>query len=166
MTMTTDRTGSAEVTLPSETQILITRKFDAPAELVFHVWTTPEHVRNWWGWESDPMTICEIDLRVGGHWRFVSVNEDYGEVDFYGEYREIERPHRLVSTEIFAPYPDSPSLNILTLEEEDGVTTMTILTEYASKEARDAVIASGMESGLQHSLDRVDKILALDPESA
>jgi uncharacterized protein YndB with AHSA1/START domain len=161
---TMDRTGSAEVTLPADTQVLITRKFDAPAELVFDVWTTPEHVRNWWGYERDPMTVCEIDLRVGGKWHYVAVNEDYGEIDFYGEYLEIDRPSRLVSTEIFAPYPDAPAVNTLTLEEEDGVTTMTILTECASKESRDAVIASGMEHGLQHSFDRVDKVLSSEQE--
>lgn len=164
--MTIDRTGSAEVTLPSDDKILIERQFDAPAELVFEVWTTPEHVRNWWGWETDPMTVCEIDLRVGGKWRFVAVNEDYGEVDFYGEYLEIDRPQRLVSTEVFAPYPDSPAVNTLTLRENDGVTTMTILVEYLSKEARDATIASGMESGLQHSLDRADKVLSVLLENA
>lgn len=164
--MTIDRTGSAELNLPSDTEILITREFDAPAELVFDVWTTPEHVRNWWGWETDPMTVCEIDLRVGGKWRFIAINEDYGEVDFYGEYLEIDRPHRLVSTEVFAPYPDSPAVNTLTLEENDGVTTMTILVEYPSKEARDATIASGMESGLQHSLDRADRVLSALLENA
>lgn len=164
--MTIDRTGSAELTLPSDTEILITREFDAPAELVFDVWTTPEHVRNWWGWETDPMTVCEIDLRVGGKWRFVAINEDYGEVAFYGEYLEIDRPHRLVSTEVFAPYPDSPAVNTLTLEENDGVTTMTIIVEYPSKEARDATIASGMESGLQHSLDRADRVLSALLENA
>jgi uncharacterized protein YndB with AHSA1/START domain len=157
--MNNDRTGSAKVTLPSDTEILITREFDAPAELVFEVWTTPEHVRNWWGWETDPMTVCEIDLRVGGKWRYVAHNDDYGDVDFYGEYLEIERPHRLVTTEIFAPYPDSPAVTTLTLDEDDGLTRMTILVEYPSKEARDATIASGMESGLQHSLDRAEKIL-------
>lgn len=164
--MTTDRTGSAEVTLPSDREILIERKFDATAELVFEVWTTPEHVRNWWGWETDPMSVCEIDLRVGGKWRFVAVNEDYGEVDFYGEYLEIDRPRRLVSTEVFAPYPDSPAVNTLTLQENDGVTTMTILVEYPTKEARDATIASGMESGLQHSLDRADRVLSALLENA
>lgn len=164
--MTINRTGSAEVTLPSDSEILIERQFDAPAELVFEVWTTPEHVPNWWGWETDPMTVCEIDLRVGGKWRFVAVNEDYGEVDFYGEYLEIDRPQRLVSTEVFAPYPDSPAVNTLTLQENDGVTTMTILVEYPSKEARDATIASGMESGLQHSLDRADKVLSALLEDA
>lgn len=163
--MPIDRTGSAEVTLPSDNEIKITRQFDAPAEMVFEVWTTPEHVRNWWGWESDTMTVCEIDLRVGGRWRYVSVSEDKQEVDFYGEYREIDRPNRLVSTEVFAPFPDSPGLNTMTLLETDGVTTMTIVSEYASKEARDAVVASGMESGLQHSLDRVDAVLASELEN-
>ena len=162
---TIDRTGSAEVTLPEDTQIMVTRMFDAPADLVFEVWTTPEHVRNWWGYERDPMTVCEIDLRVGGKWRYVAVNDDYGEIDFYGEYLEIERPNRLVTTEIFAPYPDAPSVNTLTLEEEGGITTMTILTEYETQKSRDAVIASGMEHGLQHSLDRADKVLARELEN-
>jgi uncharacterized protein YndB with AHSA1/START domain len=163
---TMDRTGSAEVTLPGDTQILITRKFDAPKELVFDVWTTPEHVRNWWGYERDPMTVCEIDLRVGGKWRYVAVNKEYGEIDFYGEFLEIERPDRLVSTEFFAPYPDKPGVNTLTLVEEEGVTTMQLLSEYDTQEARDAVIASGMEHGLQHSLNRIDKVLASQQEAA
>jgi uncharacterized protein YndB with AHSA1/START domain len=163
--MTIDRTGSAEVTLPSDTEILITRSFDAPAELVFDVWTTPEHVRNWWGWETDQMRVCEIDLRVGGGYRFVAGDDDR-EVAFRGVYQEIDRPHRLVSTEVYEPYPESESLNTLTLEEDDGVTTMRILVAHQTKEARDATIASGMERGLQHSLDRVDKILASELENA
>lgn len=153
------RAGSATVELPSDTEILITREFDAPAELIFEVWTTPEHIRNWWGWESDPMTVCEFDLRVGGKWRFVAQNAGFGEVAFHGECLEIDRPHRLVSTEVFEPFPDSKAINTLTLEEEDGVTTMTIHVLHDSKEARDAHIASGMEAGLQHSLDRAEAIL-------
>lgn len=163
--MTIDRTGSAEVTLPSDTEILIIRSFDAPAELVFDVWTTPEHVRNWWGWETDQMRVCEIDLRVGGGYRFVAGDGDR-EVAFRGVFQEIERPHRLVSTEVYEPYPESESLNTLTLEEDDGVTTMRILVAHQTKEARDATIASGMEKGLQHSLDRVDEILASELERA
>lgn len=161
--MTMDRSGSAKVTLPSDREILITRKFDAPADLVFDVWTTPEHVRNWWGWETDQMRVCEIDLRVGGGYRFVAGDDDR-EVAFRGVYREIERPHRLVASEVYEPYPESESLNTLTLDEDDGVTAMTILVAHQSSEARDATIASGMESGLQHSLDRVDKLLAIELE--
>lgn len=163
---TIDRTGTAKVTLPSDTEILITREFDAPAELVFDVWTRPEHVRNWWGWESDPMTVCEVDLRVGGKWHYVSVNEEHGEIDFYGEFKEIDRPHRLVSTEIFAPYPDSTTLNTLTLEERDGITIMRVLVQCETTETRDAIIASGMEGGLQHGLDRIDEILAGELEES
>jgi len=161
---TIDRTGSAEVTLPSDTEILIIRRFDAPAELVFDVWTTPEHVRNWWGWDTDAMSVCEIDLRVGGGYRFVA-GDGNREVAFRGVYREIDRPHRLVSTEVYEPYPESESINTLTLEEEDGVTTMTIVVAHQSKEARDGTIASGMERGLQHSLDRVDKVLIAELEN-
>lgn len=155
----TTRAGSATVELPSDTEILITRKFDAPAGLIFEVWTTPEHIRNWWGWESDPMTVCEFDLRVGGKWRFVAQNAEYGDVAFNGVCLELQRPNRLVTTEVFEPYPDSKAINTLTLEEEDGITTMTILVQHESREARDAHIASGMEAGLQHSLDRAEKIL-------
>jgi len=158
--MTSDRTGTAVVTLPSDREIEITRVFEAPAKLVFDVWTTPEHVRNWWGYESDPMTVCDIDLRVGGTYRFVAANADYGEVAFHGLYKEIERPHRLLSTEVFEGYPDAATVNTLTLEENEGVTTMTILVLHESKESRDAQIASGMEKGLQHSLDRADEVLA------
>jgi uncharacterized protein YndB with AHSA1/START domain len=161
--MPIDRTGSAEVTLPSDTEILITRQFDAPADLVFDVWTTAEHVRNWWGWETDQMRVCEIDLRVGGTYRFVAGDDDR-EVAFRGVYQEIERPHRLVASEVYEPYPESESINTLTLTEDDGVTTMTILVAHQSKDARDATIASGMEWGLQHSLDRVDKVLATELE--
>jgi len=163
--MTIDRTGSAEVTLPSDTEIKIVRDFDAPAGLVFDVWTTPEHVRNWWGWETDQMRVCEIDLRVGGSYRFVA-GDGNREVAFRGVYQQIERPRRLVATEVYEPYPESESLNTLTLEETDGVTTMTILVAHRSTEARDATVASGMESGLQHSLDRVDRILEAALESA
>jgi uncharacterized protein YndB with AHSA1/START domain len=163
--MTIDRTGTAEVTLPSDTEIQIVREFDAPAGLIFDVWTTPEHVRNWWGWETDQMRVCEIDLRVGGSYRFVAGDGDR-EVAFRGVYRQIERPRRLVATEVYEPYPESESLNTLTLEESDGVTTMTILVAHQTKEARDATIASGMERGLQHSLDRVDKVLATELERA
>jgi len=161
--MTMDRTGSAEVTLPSDTEIMIVRRFDAPADLVFDVWTTPEHVRNWWGWETDQMRVCEIDLRVGGTYRFVAGQDDR-EVAFSGVYREIERPHRLVASEVYEPYPESESLNTLTLEEDGGVTTMTILVAHRTTEARDATIASGMEKGLQHSLDRVDSVLVAELE--
>lgn len=155
-----DRTGSAVITLPSDNEIRIERKFDAPAELVFDVWTTEEHVRNWWGYPEHEMTDCSIDLRVGGTYRFAAQVPDFGEVAFNGIYREIERPGRLVATEIYEAFPDTEGVNTLTLEEHDGVTTMVIISSYPDQQTRDAVIESGMEHGLQVSLDRADKIMA------
>ena len=158
---TTNRHGSAVITLTSDTEYLVTRVFDAPAELVFKAYTTPELVKRWWGFETGEWLVCEIDLRVGGTWRFV-VNERDMEVGFHGEYREIERPHRLVSTEAYEGIPDpdaNASLNILTLDERDGVTTITVLVQHKSQEDRDAVLASGMEGGLQVSYNRLEDLV-------
>jgi uncharacterized protein YndB with AHSA1/START domain len=160
--MVGNRHGSAVITLPSDTEILITRAFDAPAELIFNALTTPELVQRWWGFETSEWLVCEVDLRVGGSWRFV-VRERDMEVGFHGEYREIERPHRLVNTEMYEgvpdPTPEDFALNILTLDEGDGVTTMRVLVKHASQESRDAVLASGMETGLQVSYDRLEELV-------
>ena len=156
-----NRHGSAVVTLPSDTEILITRAFDAPAELVFEAYTTPELVKRWWGFETSEWLVCEIDLRVGGQWRFVTRDEGM-EVGFHGEYREIDRPTRLVSTEAYEGIPDpdaNASVNTVTLDEVDGVTTMTVLVQYPTQEIRDAVLASGMESGMQVSYDRLEDLV-------
>ena len=161
-----DRTGSAELTLPSDTEIEMVRKFDAPAELVFDVWTTPEHVRNWWGYPEHPMTECTIDLTVGGEYRYAADIPDFGEIAFRGVFKEIDRPNLLVSTEVYEAYPDKEGVNTLTLTEEDGVTTMVVVMAYDSQETRDAVIESGMERGLQVSLNRIDEVLAGLAESA
>ena len=158
------RHGSAVVTLPSDPEILITRAFDAPADLVFKAYTTPELVRRWWGFETSEWLVCEIDLRVGGMWRYVT-REDAGfEVAFHGEYKEIDAPHRLVSTEVFegAPVPDpeaAGALNVVTLDEVDGVTTMRVLVQTPGREVRDAIIESGMEGGMQVSYDRLEDVV-------
>ena len=159
-----NRHGSAVVTLPSDTEILISRQFDAPAELVFEAYTTPELVKRWWGFETSEWLVCEIDLRVGGMWRYVTREEGGFEVAFHGEYRELEAPHRLVSTEVYegAPVPDpdaSGTLNIVTLDEADGVTTMTVLVQAPSQEVRDAILESGMEGGMQISYDRLEDLV-------
>jgi uncharacterized protein YndB with AHSA1/START domain len=158
----TNRHGSAVITLPSDTEYLITRAFDAPADLVFKAYTTPELVKRWWGFETAEWLVCDIDLRVGGQWRFV-VRDEGMEVGFHGEYREIDRPTRVVSTEAYEGIPDpdaNASLNVVTLAEKDGVTTMTVLVQHASPETRDAVLASGMETGLQISYDRLEDLIA------
>lgn len=155
-----NRHGSAVITLPSDTEILITRAFDAPAELVFQALTTPELVKRWWGFETSEWLVCEIDLRVGGQWRHVIRERDM-EVAFHGEYREIDAPRRLVTTEVYEgfPDPDAGSLNTVTLDEVDGVTTMTVLVQHQSQEHRDAQLASGMEGGMQVSYDRLEDLL-------
>jgi uncharacterized protein YndB with AHSA1/START domain len=159
--MTTTSSGRAVVTLPADEQILITREFDAPRHLVWQAWTTPELVKRWWTARRGEATVLEIDLRVGGTWRYVMVTPDGFEVGFHGEYREIVPHERIVSTEAYEGIPDPDehaSLNTLTLTETDGRTTLTLLVQHASKADRDAQIASGMESGLQDALDLLEEI--------
>ena len=161
--MTTNRTarnrhGSAVVTTPSDTEILIVREFDAPAALLWRAWTEPELVQRWWGFETGVWQVCEIDLRVGGTWRWV-VREGDMEVGFHGEYREIDAPHRIVTTEVYEGYPDAEAVNIVTLEEVDGVTTLTTLVQHSSKEHRDGHLESGMEGGMQVSMDRMEELV-------
>jgi len=148
----------ATVTTPSDTEILIEREFDAPKRLVYRAYTTPELVSRWWPGERGEMESCEIDLRVGGAWRYVVRHDDF-EVGFHGEYREVERPTRLVTTEVFEGMPDAHSVNTTTFEEVDGVTTMTTLVQHENQEHRDGHIASGMEAGMQVSYDRLEAAL-------
>ena len=150
--------GTATVTLPTDEQILIRREFDAPKHLVYEAWTTPELVKRWWSGQRGEMTTCEIDLRVGGRWRYVMVADGGFEVAFHGEYREIVPNERLVSTEVYEGAPGAPALDTLTLTEADGRTTLTLLVEHASKEARDAHIDSGMEDGLQEAMDLLEEV--------
>jgi uncharacterized protein YndB with AHSA1/START domain len=149
---------TATVTLPTDEQILITREFDAPKDLVYKAYTTPELVRRWWSAKRGTMTIAEIDLRVGGAWRYVMVTDDGFEVAFHGEYREIVPNERIVSTEVYEGMPDAQALDTVTFTEVDGRTTLTILVKHASKANRDAHIDSGMEDGLQDALDLLDGV--------
>ena len=151
---------SATVETPADTQILITREFDAPKELVYKAYTTPELVRRWWTAGRGDMTVCDIDLRVGGSWRYVMEAEGFGEVAFRGEYREVVPTERLVSTEVFEGAPDAEALDTLTLTEKDGRTLLTLLVEHKSNANRDAHLASGMEDGLQDAYDRLEKVAA------
>ncbi len=157
--MKSNRHGTAVVTLPSDTEILITRRFDASASSVYRAWTTPELVRRWWGSDDAPLVICEIDLRVGGDWRYVSLHQEYGELGWHGTYEAIVPNTSLVSSEVFEGFPDASSHNTLTLTEHDGVTTLTVLVRHASRKNRDGHIDSGMEPGMQRTLDRLDDLL-------
>ena len=150
--------GTAIVTLPTDKQILITREFAAPRDLVYKAWTTPELVKRWWSGKRGEVTSVEIDLRVGGTWRYVMVANEGFEVAFHGEYQEIVPNERLVSTEVYEGFPDGEALDTLTLTEEDGRTTMTILVQHSSKEHRDAHIDSGMEGGMQEAMDLLEQV--------
>ena len=153
--------GTATVELPTDEQIRITREFDAPKELVYKAWTTPELVKRWWSGQKGEVTLAEIDLRVGGAWRYVMVAGEGFEVAFHGEYREILPNERIVSTEIYE-IPDQgdspPTLNTATFTEVDGRTTLEILVECPTKELRDTIIDSGMESGMQGSMDALEQV--------
>ena len=150
-----------KVTTPSEQEIQLTRLFDAPRHLVFEAMTKPEHVKQWWGrlGEGYSVPVCEIDLRTGGAWRFVN-RHPKGEVAFYGEYREITSPSRLVFTEIFEQFPDSVSVVTAELSEEGGKTRLTATVRYPSLEVCDMVIASGMAKGAGISYDRLEDLVA------
>jgi uncharacterized protein YndB with AHSA1/START domain len=158
--MLANRFGSAIIEARGDLDIVITRCFDAPAPLVFAAWTTPDLVRRWWGYERQPLVVCEIDLRVGGGWRYVTRDDDTGtEMGWRGEYREIVPDTHLVSTELFEANPDGATLNTITFAEATGVTTLTIDVLHTGRARRDGHLASGMERGLQHGLDRFERLI-------
>jgi uncharacterized protein YndB with AHSA1/START domain len=150
--------GTAVVTLPTDTQILITREFAAPKHLVYKAWTTPELIKRWWTANRGEATVAHVDLRVGGKWRYVMVMDGGFEVAFHGEYREIVANERIVSTEVYEGMPEGEAVNTVTFTEEDGRTTLTILVQHSCQEHRDAHINSGMEGGLQDALDLLEQL--------
>jgi uncharacterized protein YndB with AHSA1/START domain len=156
--MAVTSSGTAKVTLPADDQILITREFDAPKHLVYRAWTTPELVERWWAGERGRVVSAEIDLRVGGTWRYVMEANAGFEVGFHGEYREIVPDERIVSTEVFEGMPDAAALDTITFTEVDGRTTLSMLVEHSTKEHRDAHVNSGMEDGMQESMNALEKV--------
>jgi uncharacterized protein YndB with AHSA1/START domain len=161
--MAVTSSGRARLTLPNDEQILITREFDAPRHLVYKAWSTPELVKRWWHANRGKVTVVEIDLRVGGKWRYVMVADDGMEVGFHGEYSEIVPDERIVSTEIYEGLPEGVSgeegatVNTATFTEASGRTTLTLLIQATSKISRDAIIDSGMEAGLHDALDLLEQ---------
>ena len=149
-----------ETSTPSEREIVLTRLFDAPPHLVFDAMTKPEHVKRWWGilGPGYSVPVCEIDLRPGGAWRHVGKGPR-GEVEFYGVYREIVRPERLVFTEIFAQFPDVESVVTTLLREEQGKTRLHMTYVYPSQDVRDMVIGSGMSEGAAITYDRLEEVM-------
>jgi uncharacterized protein YndB with AHSA1/START domain len=155
-------TGSAkaEVTLPTDEQILITRRFAAPPALVWRAYTTPELVRRWWSGRQGRMTVAEIDLRVGGAWRYVMVGEGGHEVAFHGEFREVVPHERLVSTEVYEAMPEGVALTTVTFTAEGAGTTLALLMDMGSRQARDGILQSGMETGVQEQMELLDELFA------
>jgi uncharacterized protein YndB with AHSA1/START domain len=153
----------AKVTLPTDEQILITREFDAPRHLVYKGWTTPELVRRWWAGRRGEMREVDIDLRVGGTWRYVMIAHGEYEVAFHGEYREIVPNERIVTTEVYEgaePPPEGDEvINVITFTEVDGKTLLELLVKTPSKEIRDVIVDSGMEGGLQEQMEILDELL-------
>jgi uncharacterized protein YndB with AHSA1/START domain len=147
------------VTTPSDTEIQLTRLFNAPRHLVFEAMSKPEHIKRWWGNLGDgySVPVCEVDLRVGGKWRFVNKHPN-GEAEFYGVYKEIAPPGRIVFTEVYAPFPDTESIVTATLTEENGKTRLDAISKYPSKMVRDMVLSTGMEKGAAKSYDNLDVI--------
>lgn len=153
--------GSAKLTFPSDTEIVITREFPAPKHLVYKAVTTPELVKRWWNAKRGEVTTAEIDLREGGKWRYVMVADGGFEVGFHGEYREIVPNERIVSTEAYegAPDPDAnATVNTMTLSEQDGRTTLQVHIQCPSVETRNAIVESGMEEGLQDAYDLLEEV--------
>ncbi|MCE9669798.1 SRPBCC family protein [Myxococcus stipitatus] len=152
------------MTTPSERELVITRTFRAPPRLVFEAWTQAEFVKRWWVPKSCGGEIieCRADVQVGGTFRYV-MRVDGNEFGFNGKYVEINRHTKLVYTQVFEPYPDSPVLITVTFEEHEGKTRLRSHELYPSKEALDATIASGMESGMRETMDQIDAIVAALP---
>jgi len=157
------RNGSAKVTLPADDRILITREFDSPPGLVYKAWTTPELVMRWWAGDHGEMVRADIDLRVGGGWRYVMRTGGGGEIAFHGEFQELVPGERIVTTEVFegVPEPDELVLNVVTFAPGDsGGTALELLVLAHTLEVRDAIVGSGMEAGMQAQFDHLDELAA------
>jgi uncharacterized protein YndB with AHSA1/START domain len=150
----------ATVTLPSDEELLITREFDAPPHLVYRAWTTPDLVAKWWHANRGDAVSIDIDLRVGGTWRYSMTASGGFEVAFHGEYHEIVPDRRIVTTEIYEGAPDAAALTTTTFTDLGGRTLVEILVRHSSKQTRDMHLESGMEDGLQDALVLVDALLA------
>lgn len=163
----------AEVSLPSDAEVMVTRQFNAPRDLVYRAYTTPELMQRWLlgppGWT---MPVCEMDVRVGGRfrWRWRS-NENGKEFGFHGEFREVSPPRKIVHTEFYDPGDvggDMGDGSLITVEltEANGVTTLVTRMDFASKEARDAAMSTGMTDGMESSYRKLDELLLSETQAA
>ncbi len=153
--------ATLQITTPSDREIVFSRVFDAPRGLVFDAWTKPELLRRWFGPPGWSLAVCEVDLRVGGSWRYVMRSEDGAEMGFGGVYQEIVPPEKIVTTEKFdEAWYEGDALDTVTFIEENGKTTCSTTVLYDSKEVRDTVLNSGAAEGYNGNLDRLAELLA------
>lgn len=157
-------TGTLKVTLPTDREIVMTRVFDAPREMVFDAFNTPELLKRWFGPRGWSLVVCEVDSRIGGGFRFVLRGPDGKQMGMRGTYREIVRPSRSVHMESFDDYPGESQVTA-EFVEQGGKTTMTVTVLYPSKEVRDIVLRSGMEHGAAESYDRLAEMLVADAQA-
>ncbi len=157
--MTATETGALTLTTPSDREVVVTRSFDAPRELVWKAYTKPEHITQWMlgppGWT---MPVCELELRPGAPYRFAWRKDDGGEMEITGVVKEVQPPERLVITESWGgdwPY----ALNTIEFSEEDGRTTLSTTIVYPTKDARDAALGTGMTDGMSVSYDHLEELL-------
>jgi uncharacterized protein YndB with AHSA1/START domain len=155
--VTPNRHGKAVIEFPNDLEIVVTREFDAPIELVFDVFTKPEHVIKTIAPFGEEVTECSIDLRVGGNYHFVFVTDDGTECSFRGTYSEIEPPTRTVATWLFEGWPDAHAVEVVELRETDGVTTLTMALAFRDQAGRNHMTK---HDGQEDSLDKLEDYLA------
>jgi uncharacterized protein YndB with AHSA1/START domain len=160
--------GKLQITTPSDRELAMTRSFDAPRSLVFDAWTKPELLKRWLGVRGGwTFAVCEVDLRVGGKYRYVWRGPSGAEMGMGGVFREVVKPERLVATEKFdQAWYEGDAVDTTTFVEGGGKTTVTTTVLYASKAVRDAVLKSPMETGVAESYDKLDEVLASRPAAA
>jgi len=147
------------ITVLSDTEIQITREFDAPREIVFKAMTDPALLAKWWGPRRYKTVVDQLDVRPGGKWRMRNVGADGGEHAFRGEFREVTPPERIVWTFEYEPVAGHISVETMTLTEREGRTLLVAHDRFASKEDRDGMLQSGMESGARETYERLDEVL-------
>lgn len=154
-------TQTLELDIPPDSPTILIRRFvKAPPELVFTAMTEPRHLRRWWGPRNLELVVCEVDLRVGGGYRFVHRAPDGSEFGFHGSYRELDPPRRVVQTFVYEGAPDHPAVETMELQPVEGGTLLVATSVHDSVASRDAHVASGMEAGMRETYERLDELLA------
>ena len=158
--MVTKTKYETTLSLPSDREILMTRKFDAPREIVWDIITDPKLIPQWFGFAADATEVKKMDVRAGRKWQYITRTSGGEVVDFHGTYKEVVVPQKLVYSFLFGDMPEGDGFVEITLVEKDGVTELRDRGVFSSKEERDAVIASGMESGARETYERLSELIA------